>query len=134
MEAEQTGSFPATDTDAAERKNGAVEGQGNKVGIQILPGNPAVAGEGKQGVLPRFADIQKKVCGAGSGESGGRQFEGRFKKSYAAELLIVDGSADGGVFAADGAGGIAAEFKLAEAGAQQFGVEKTAEEGLAGAG
>jgi hypothetical protein len=54
-----------------------------------------------------------------------------FVRGHSAEVCVVDGGGNGGIFAADGAGGIAAELEFAEAGAEGVRMEKAAEEGFA---
>ncbi len=132
--AEEAGGFAAAEADAAKCQDGEALGQGGELGGEILPGNPPVRREGDEGVLPGFADVQEKVGGAGGFELGGREFEFGFRRSQAAEMVVIDGCGDGRVFSADGTGGVAAEFEFAKAGAQGFSVKETSEQGVAGAG
>ena len=89
--AEEVGGFLAAQADAAEGEDGAVAGEAGEVEGEVWPGDPAVGGEGEEGVLPGFTDVEKEVGGAGVGEAGGGEFGERGGWGEAAELGIIDG-------------------------------------------
>jgi hypothetical protein len=63
---EEAGGFVAAEAGATDDQEGAAGGQGGELGGEVLPGDPTVGGEGEEGVLPGFADVEEEVGGAGS--------------------------------------------------------------------